>query len=242
MKDGRRAPKLLGLLVVAALGVMAFAASAQAVAPGFLINKKPVGALKATGSAQQIGTGSFLVPGLNFKLSCTAYTTDEGVVESNTVAKMVVLNTGCTALLIDNSAEIDCHVTEPVQVEALLLPAELTNGEPAVLAEKIKALVTLHLKGNALSPEVIKPCVLPLDNTVKGEVCVAIKNNDTAKPLTFSDASTVCKERPTLESSTEGAGFNDKLLYGAQPATIDGSSHISLTGSHAGLTIGVSLY
>ena len=40
MKHKRNGLRLIGLLAVAALGVMAFAASAQAVTPGFLIEKK----------------------------------------------------------------------------------------------------------------------------------------------------------------------------------------------------------
>jgi hypothetical protein len=245
MEHRKQGARLLGLMVAAALGVTVFAASAQAVAPGFLINKKPVGALKAVAVAKQIGVGSFLVPGLNFQLSCTTVVVDEGVVESNTVAKMAVLNTGCTVLSISKfPEEIHCHVKEPIKVEALLLPAELKKpvlDAPAVLAEKIKALIMLHLP-EAGQLGVSSPCVLPLDNVITGEVCVEIKNNDTVEPLTFSNASTECLERPALEALTEGAGVKDVLKYGAQTAIIDGSSHLSLIGAHTGLTMGVSLY
>jgi hypothetical protein len=243
MEHRKQGARLLGLLAVAAFGLMAFAASAQAVAPGFLINKKAVGALSAVAEAVQEGTGTLLVPGLNFKISCTTVTVDEGVVTSNTDAKMVVLNTGCTALSIDKSEEIDCHATEPITVEALLLPAELlkpVKDDPAVLAEKIKGIIEFHLKGTPLLRE--KPCVLPLKNSVTGETCAAIKNNDTVEPLAVSGAGIECLERPALEALTEGAGVKDGLKYGAQTAISDGASILSLVGPHKGMTMGVSLY
>jgi hypothetical protein len=240
MQDRKREARLFGLLIATALGALAFAASAQAVAPGFLINGKPVGTLLAIAEAVQEGTGTLLVSALNFKLSCTTVTVDEGEVTSNTDAKMIVLNTGCTALTINTSAEIDCHITEPIKVEALLLPAELTNGEPAVLAEKIKGVIEFHLKGTPLLKE--KACVLPLTNNLSGETCSAIKSNDTVEPLAVSGSSIECKERTALESLTEGAGVKDVLKYGAQTAISDGASILSLTGPHKGMTMGVSLY
>jgi hypothetical protein len=242
MEHRKQGARLLGLLVVMALGVMTFAASAQAVAPGFLINKKPVGALLATGVAVQVGVSTMLVPGLNFELNCTTFTVDQGVLESNTDAFVSGLNTGCTLLSISKlPEEIDCHVEEPIKSEALLLPAELTNGEPAVLLENIKGSVVLHLKGTPALKE--KPCVLPLTNMVTGDTCAAIANNDTAKPLVFTNASVECKVKTALNGGTEGSGtVKDILKYGAQTVTVDGTAHLSLTGAHAGLALGVSLY
>jgi hypothetical protein len=244
MKGRKRAARLLGLLAVAALGAMAFAASAQAAAPGFLINKKPVGALLAKATGVQEGVGTMRVPTLNFELNCTAFTVDEGAIESNTDAKFILLYTGCTTLSISKlPEELHCHVQEPIKVEALLLPAELTNDEQAVLAEKIKALVLLHLKGTSKLQEL--PCALPLDSTIKGEVCFAITNNDTSLPLVLAHPTIVqCKERPSLEALTEvfGGGVKDALVYGIQPATLEAAALLSLTGAHNGVPLGVSLY
>ena len=239
MRYRRHGARLFGLLTVAALSVMALAAaSAQAVTPKFLVNAT-VEPLEATFGGEQEGTGTLLVPGLNFKISCTAFTVDEGKINTNTDAKAVFLYTGCTTLSITKSPEeIACEVVEPVKVEALLLPAELTNGEPAVLAEKIKALINLT-KPKVLTEE----CILPFDNVVKGEICLKIKagTNDTVEPLLLSNDSTQkeCKERATLEGA-EGAGFKDKLLYGSQEVTVDDAKKLKLTGSHVKLTLGVS--
>jgi hypothetical protein len=242
MKERKHGAGLLVLVATVALGVMAVAASAQAVAPGFLINKEPVGSLLASMTPEQIGTGSMLVPNLNFEMNCTSFTLDEGHIESDTDAKLILLYTGCTALSISKlPEEIHCHVAEPVKAEALLLPTELSSGEPAILAEKIKALVRLHLPGGSLGTT---PCVLPLDNIVTGELCLKLDSNDTATPtaLATSTIQAECKERPTLESLSEGAGVKDVLKYGAQTATLDGAAKASLTGTHSGLTLGSSLY
>ncbi len=233
--------RLFGSLAVAALGAMALAASSQAVAPGFLINKKPVGALLATVSGKQIGTAAMLVAGLNFQLSCTASTVDEGHITSNTDAKGIVLFTGCTTLSITKfPEEIHCHVAEPIKVEGLLLPAELEDGTPAVLLEKVKVLVRLWLP--SVTEPLKKECILPNDNVVSGELCIAIKNNDTVEPLSASNESIKCKPRNTLEG-TEGSGSTQDLMkYGGQAVVLDGEGRVFLTGIHTGLTLGVSLY
>jgi hypothetical protein len=242
MEQREHGARLLGLLVVAALGAMAFAANAQAVAPGFLIGKKAVGALLATVTGVQEGVGTMLVPGLNFKLSCTAMTTDVGAIENNTHAIATLLYTGCTMLSITKSPEeIHCHVTEPIKAEALLLPAELKKpvlDAPAILAEKVKALFMLHLPGASLG---VNPCVFPLDNSVTGEICFEVRNSDTAEPLLYTDPSIECLERVALEGA-QGVGVRDLMKFGAQAITFDIAARLFLTGAHLGNTLGVSLF
>ena len=249
MRYRRHGTRLLGLLAVAGLGAMALAsASAQAVTPGFLIGKAAVGALTATVGAAQEGTSSLLVPGLNFKINCTAFTVDEGAINSNSDAKAVLLYTGCTTLSISTGAEIACEVVEPVRAESLLLPTEmLKDGAEelpfAILAEKIKALINLTKVGN-LAGE----CILPFDNVVKGDLCLKIKvgTNDTTEPLVLANDTiqTECKPRETLEGKEilSGTKFKDELLYGAQKVTVDGAATLKLLGAHLGKTLGVSLF
>jgi hypothetical protein len=251
MNHRKHGARLLGLLVVAALGVMAFAANAQAVAPGFLVNGKPPVDLLPLIVGTQEGVGTMLVAGLNFELNCTTFTTDEGIINSNTDGKAVLLYTGCSTLVLNKLPtveEIDCHVTEPIRAEALILPTELLTPEldgPALLAEKIKALIKFHLEKTALLEE--KPCVLPLDNTVTGEVCFQIlpKTNDTVLPLVLAKTGIECLETAALESLTlkeDGKGFKDKLLYGAQAAVLDGGAFLHGVAPHDKSTFGVSLY
>jgi hypothetical protein len=85
--------------------------------------------------------------------------------------------------------------------------------------------------------------VLPLDNVLTGEFCLEIKNatNDTVKPLLYTDRNVECLERVALEGA-QGLGVKDAVKYGAQQIVFDIAADLSLTGAHAGLTLGVSLY
>jgi hypothetical protein len=245
MEHRKQGARLLGFLAVGGLGVMVFATSAQAVAPGFLINKAAWKSLVTVKGTLE-GTSTMLVPGLNFQLSCRTLTTDQGAIESKTDAVGILLYGGCTTLSISKfPEEIHCHVREPITAEALLLPAELKKpilDGPAILAEKIKALISLELKGKALpGEEPISPCVLPLDSIMTGEVCFQIINNDTPLPLLITNASIECLETVALESLTMGAGLIDKLKYGAQTMTLDGAALLHAL-SPAEATLGVSLY
>jgi hypothetical protein len=230
MKHRKHGARLLGLLAVAALGVMAFAASAQAVVPAFLVAALGATKLLTSINAVQIGVGTMLVPGLNFRLSCKKLTLDEGVIENNNDAKGVLLYTGCTTLDNTTLSEISCEVVEPIKAEALFLPAEDVFNEPAVLAENIKALIRLTKVG-----DLTKPCVLPEDSTVTGQVCLRIVpfTNGTANPWVETSA--------TLQELCKGGGVKDVLKYGGQPATIDGSAEVFGIFEHAGRALGVFL-
>ncbi len=270
MKYGKRS---LCLLAATVLGLLASAPTAEAHEPQFLINGKPVGTLTATVTLVQVGSGYLSIPGLNFELKCETLTTLEGVISTSTDAKGTISFTGCTTLSISKlgtaEQEIPCEVGEPIKAEALLLPAELINGEPAVLAEKLKSLVQLFEPKSELT----KPCVLPEDNTVRGELCLKLDKSDTVEPtvLASQEIQGECKARFALEglckdlekeylekegkdklckeltkeeaekAEKEGKAFLDKMLYGAQEIFVNRTVKISLTGAHAGLTFGVSL-
>jgi len=242
----------LGLgFVVAVVGVMGFASSAHGANPGFLIGGSPVGALSASVGAEQVGAAFLLVPALNLEIRCQQFTVQEGKIESNIVAKTKILHEECEPLEMAGLGVFDdCHIVASaidqklhIAVSATFLPAEiLTTNAPALLAENVVAIVTIA------SPT--EECVLPEKNTVKGEVCVVIGNNNTVRPLRFSSNTiqVTCKPRTTLEGlnnelpTQTGSNFKDELRYGAQTASLDSTAHLFLTGAHAGKTLGVSLY
>jgi hypothetical protein len=238
MSYRKHAARLLGLLAVAVLGVMALASSAQA--HKFLVNK---GFLLATFGGTGEGTGTILISGLSFQISCTTLVVTKGVIETSTHGEVELLYTGCTTLKIKTAEEFPCHVKEPIHATALLLPTLTKDGKPAILAEKIKALILLHSnKITAEWPLGTLPCILPLDNTVTGELCFKIvAGNDTTEPLVLTNDTTQgeCDERTTLEG-TEGVGAKDVLKYGAQVVTTDSATKMFLTGPHQGLPLGVS--
>jgi hypothetical protein len=214
-KHGR---SLLGLLVVAALGVMAFAASAQALTPKYLIAKVAVPeALKATVTgALEAGTvGTLLIPALNSEINCTAFKVQEGLIDTGTDAKGKLLYENCTVAAISPLEALPCHIVVNHEIgekadkrlhitaTALILPAELTdNVTPALLAENIEAKVLME-EGTG--------CPLPKTTLIKGELClkIAAGTNDTAAPLIFSektekvDTQAECKPRTALNGGTE---------------------------------------
>jgi hypothetical protein len=241
MRQRKNGLRLLGLLAVAALAVMAFASSAQA--HKFLVNKTFL--LASVGAKLETGTvGTMLVPGLSFQLSCKKMAVTKGLIETAADGEGEFSYTECTTLKIKTAEELPCHVKEPILASALFLPTLTTGGKLAILAEKIKALILLH--SNKITPEWplgTLPCILPLDNTVVGELCLEITGgNDTSLVLVVSDDTTQekCDPRVTLEG-VEGGTVKDALKYGAQPATIDGKAEVFLTGAtHEGLSLGVS--
>jgi hypothetical protein len=241
MNQRKHGARLLGLLAVAVLGVMAFAGSVQAATPKFELKLLELKLLVPVG-AEQIGTGSMAVTGLNFELNCKKFKVEEAHIETGGLdGKGTLSYTECTTLSITKlPEEIHCHVKEPVKAEALLLPAETTGGAPAILAEKIKALITLHLPEGVLVG--VEPCVLPLDNTVTGEVCLAIDNNDTATLTVLASASIECRVRNGLEGKENEGSTKDVLKYGAQTAVLTGAAKVFLTGAHSGLEFGVRLF
>jgi hypothetical protein len=248
MKHRKRQGVLLGLL--AALSLLAFSASAQAATPQFVYKNTggtEVTALLASFAAKQLGRGTLSIPGLNAEVNCEKFSVQTGSeILTATDADATLLYEECTALSITGGlVELaGCEVVTPeheelggaphhVTATALLVPAELTNGEPAVLAEGINAKVVFHKELG---------CVLPILTTVKGELCLKINGNETLEPeLVASEAiQAECKERVSLEGA-EGAGFKDKLLYGTQTAFVIGKADVKLTGEHAGYTLGVLL-
>ena len=236
MRYRRHGARLLGLLVIAALGVMALAGSARAAAPTFLVGGKSASSLLATFTAGVGVSFTLLVGPLNFELGCSE-TTVHGHIKDGKVGSLVPLLKKCSTKIISTKAPIACEVVEPIILESALLPAELTNGEPAILAQKVKALINLTKVG-----DLTKECVLPFDNALSGEICFALDGNNTAEPELLSSETIECKERKTLESSEEGAGVKDVLKYGVQVVKLDISKFKwILSKPHSGETFGVAL-
>ena len=240
---------LFGLLAVAALGVMAFASSAQALTPEFLIAKKlPAAGLNArvTGKIEKGTVSTLLIPALNTEINCTGFTVQEGIILTGIDADVTLLYEGCTALeeaaplqelagceiVTADTGSVQKHIT----ARFLILPTELTGGTFALLAERIEAVILTK-------PE--QGCLLPTTTKIKGEVCFKITaaTNDTVEPLIESNKTIQgeCVERTALEGPTIGKGFKDKLLFGTQEAFVDGKAILKLIGVHEGLTLGVSL-
>jgi len=235
----------VGTLVVTVLGAMALASSAQAsdsASPDFYINGSAAN-LAAGFSGQQIGVSSQLMPGLNSETVCNKFSVAEGNLNSTKDASFKFLYEECVAREIGGSlmplpgcnilvsaADKRSHIT----ISGLILPAELTDGSPALLVEKLVSLVLF---------ESGKGCILPTDNVIKGEACGKIRNNHAVKlEVEFSqEIQGLCRLRLTLEGEEGSTGVKDKMLYGTQEVFLDANWSLNLTGAHSGLTLGVLL-
>lgn len=242
---------LLGVLAIAALGVAAFAATAQALTPKFLVGKKAVVAgLNAVLEGVQIGRETLSVPTLNLEINCEKVSVSEGLIVSGTEAKGGLVFEECTMLELKAPLEeLPCNIkNKKIPGKGTVIPAELKNGEPAILVSKGEALIGIE-SGTG--------CPLPLDNIVTGDLCVKIETNDTVKPVgsTSQVIQAECRARSSLggpeisgtpaeieKLEKEGKAFLDEEKYGTQLSFVTGKGEVFLSGEiHKGLTLGVSL-
>ena len=260
MSYGKRGGGLLGLLVVAVLGVMAFAASAQALTPRFNVGGNSEFAFEVTGTPDEGKPVILLVPASNLKISCPEFEVKEGLVAAKgltATAKLLYKN--CKAFEHEGAQlELPCHVSDVaggkpellhITASAKLLPVEFADGTYGVLAEGIVATINF-LPGTG--------CPLPLKNVVKGEVCFRITSgNDTTSPLIRSSKAIQkeCPKKFLLESLLEKEDeeiekgihkgtptIEDKLFFGVNEAFVEGAVVLSGKGAvAAGKTIGVLL-
>lgn len=238
MSHGKRGGGLLGLLLVAILGAMGFAGSAE----GATFNVGgATSEFEVTGI--QEGAATLLVPSSNLSLRCESFfDVFEGLVlTGGTVAHTKLLYRKCAAFEHKSpSAELPCHVSDVaggkpdalhVTVSALALPVAISFGIYGVLFEKISAQINF-LSGTG--------CPLPLKNVVKGEVCFKITSgNDSLSPLIQSNEA-IQKECPEVKLEGEGQFTRDALLFGSNLAFVVGAASLSGKGGVAtGKTIGV---
>jgi hypothetical protein len=253
----RKSSHLVGVVAVAVLGVLAFASSAQAIPlqSGFFIGGAQAGALLATLNGEAISSaGTTLIPALKFEINCTKFSVISSAIENTTLAEGQILFEGCTVLINEKNAKgetisleeaFGCEIVanhtgnnaHHITATGKLLPAELTDGTPAVLLEGTSSVLTAEGKG----------CALPKTTVVKGETCFKVLKNHTAKPeLESSEAiQKSCRLRSALESLEEKTvvegGSADKLLFGINEAFVDAKAALFATGTHAGKTLGVLL-
>jgi hypothetical protein len=277
-KMKHRKKNVLGLLLAAALGLMAFAASAQAITElgsGFFIGGAQAGALLATVNGKLIPEtiSTLLIPNLKLEINCKKFTVQKGAIESTTLVEGELTYEECTVLTNEKNEKGETKLEEAAGCELVVnhtgdnkhnivakgkvLPAELTDGTPAVLVEGT---------ANVLTKEGIG-CVLPKTTLIKGELCLKVGNkiveekvvttNHTAEPIVEASEAIQksCNPRLTLEGTEfsggtvaeleklekEGKLVKDKLLFGINESFVDGKATVFATGAHELKTLGVLL-
>jgi hypothetical protein len=246
----RTSRRLTGELAAAVLGVLAFASSAQAIPlqSGFFIGGAQAGALLATLGGKQISpAATLLVPALKIEINCKKFSVPKGSIESATLAEAQLLYEECTVLtnegakleetlcelVVNHTGDNKHHITATGKI----LPAELTDGTPAVLVEGTAVVLTKEGTG----------CVLPKTTNIKGEICLKVLKNHTAEPEVESSQAIQesCRPRSALESTEEKTvaegGIKDKVLFGINESFLDTKASVIATGVHLGKTLGILL-
>jgi len=240
MKNSKFGLRAFGLALMAALSLMAFtavAAQAENLSDGgkaanFLVGKSAALSVGVTFEANQVGTGTLLVPG-RVDILCTTGTTT-GKVNSSTDASGTATFTGCTAwqpvtvLGASHVTKVACTVKEPIVAKGLALPKK-HEGNSYVLLEQEEgsaAFTTVFLEG----PE----CPLTKENVVKGSVVGLVDKNDTAAPVLLFN-----HEIQKLFQTS--ATLGDHLKFGAFEAYLDAEAtgKVTLPVGDVGQTLGV---
>ncbi len=238
MKNSKFGLRAFGLALVAALSLMAFsavAAQAEELSDGgkaakFLVEKSAALAVGKTFEANQVGTGTLLVPG-RVDILCTTGTTT-GTVNNETDASGTASFTGCSAwspvtvLGASHVTKVNCTVKEPIVAGGLALPKLHNSGQYVLLEQKEAAVpfATVFLEG--------AECPLTKENKVTGSVVGQVDGNDTKTPkLLFSH---------TIQKLFQVGAAGDHLKFGAFEAYLDAEATGKVTTvSHKELPLGV---
>ena len=227
--------KALGLCLVAALGLMAFAASAAQAVPvkdgGWL-----VGTAGTELAANETATGAWdvqgplLVAAKNLSLNCTEVEVVNGVLlplnaAHESIGHATLLFKQCTALNKTTGAELPCHVLLPGGAGGGVLHIT-ANVLFVVVLEAGEAFVLAYPTAGLTEPftEVLftgATCPLPELTPIKGTLLLALTAG-------LNNPQLAVAATPALQTK-----FGDELKFGANPAILDGSANISLASGAA---------
>jgi hypothetical protein len=231
MRQGRHGIKVLGLSLIAALGLMAFAASAQA--GEYTINEGGVHkTFTEHGIASEsvegtVAHGTLLVPGLGLTILCTGGTFSGTVLLGGT-AHASILFSGCEGIPngtvckpFETKAKMETNLTADKGFIAAsgLGQIILHEGKHYLLVENTTEFTTIYWP---------KLCALTLENVVKGSYVFELP---TALELGLVNQTIV----PLLQEVIEKLFPKDLLSYSNQPAWLHpGTATAHLSGALKG--------
>jgi hypothetical protein len=211
--------KAIGLPLLVALGLMAFAAAA-AQAEEFTIEGKTFAELKIEEEEfeeEATSTMTLAIAKLGGRVNCLLRTVDfpQNFFLWLTGGKThrLVLYTMCT-VLDNNNNELPCTVAEPIDISILSSRTSLGGKTYEVFTpSEGGTLGTLSMEG--------EECLLPAEAELKGTFAAETEAGERVKqPLTFS---------PEIE-----ALLKTGMSYGAHKATLTGKTLMWLSGSNEG--------
>lgn len=228
---------ILGLCLVAALGMLALAASAAQAEGEFKIEGKTLTELKITeeslegkAAAGEAGLYKLLIGALNLTILCTA-------VELRGAAR--ILPGGVIHAI---TLYLNCTAREDKAGEAEIKSCTVTDTE----AEAMPGMFSITLLGNVVTLGasrflIVKPSVGTTLATIvlKGESCALPEKTE----LKGTYAAAIGTEAKELSLTSVGAKLEEELkvglTFGKNKATVSGTTLEELTGSHKGQKWGV---
>jgi hypothetical protein len=221
--------KAFGLTIMATLSFMALTAvtaHAENLTDGgkagvFQIGKSSALVAGKTLTGTPEGSVRILEPGRNLTILCTKLDfTGKFLNENEALVESIFLE--CEALSLDEKQKLPCTLVGGGIKTVLLALAKKHEGQAFILFEGDPAgaaLGTIEYTG--------AECTLPKTNTIAGSLVGELQKAETVEPLL------------KFESAIQKL-FGDKINYGTLELVLDGSIVLKLTGSHAGLTLGVA--
>ncbi len=229
-KIGRRP---LSAAIVAALGLMVFAAYALAenlsnggTAGNFKVEGSLALSVGVTFTGEQEGAGKLKVPGRNLTILCQKGDVQEGKVLKENEALGKVLFLECTANNLADTEPLPCttHSTGQengkILATAIILP-KLHETELYLLFEPDGPAGTFFTTIELLGAE----CPLPIKNNISGSVVALVDNGNEALThlITFSEA---------IQKLFQVGEAGDHLKFGTFESYIEASANVTLNGTH----------
>ena len=226
MKRGRKGIKILGVTLLAALGLMAISVSAAQASGQFLINKTVLTGTDTETVAGTAGEGELLVEPLGLKINCTSGSVT-GVIEAEDKAKATVLYNGCKVLenkfckLYENESDMLNHVNDGHLIATGTGLLGLHNGKHYLTITGLGVNQSFATVFTNLDTE---GCTLPLETLVTGSTAFLL-------PTALEELKNQTLETVTLTEEELLLG-GKKLFYGKEAAHLTGGkvSDLHLTG------------
>jgi len=229
MKQGRHGIKILGLSLLAALGLMAIASSA-AQASNFLILETEGGATKETGTATgTAGTGKLLLEN-GLTIVCTAGEAN-ATLEAAGMAKATVNFSTCS---VEGNKFCKVYPTKADMTAKTNAGKLVATGLGTLILHETSHF--LHIEGlgekktfsTIYTNTAAEGCTLPLENEVTGLDVLALPN-----ALTHSVNQVIRGLTPAEETLLGTLGIGHALKYGNEGAKLDPAevTNAHLTGA-----------
>jgi len=222
--------RTLGLSIMAALGLMAFAGVAQAAtlsdggkAGTFLVSLGTALVPNTTIGGLGTTTGTLLVAGRNLDILCThTHVLTGSKFISSTEGLLLLLFLGCETFEHNNHAvKLPCEIPgKDIHAHAIIKP-KLHEGKLFVLASGAPFTKFTYASGTG--------CPLPLAVEISGSVVAEVEEDSASNLVSLSEA---------IQKLFQSGGVGDKLLYGTFESFVNADAKAELTGAHAGLKFG----